>query len=67
MDEWGHERDLELDLLAAHCGRARQARNKVESARELLYSFDQRRTRQRPLSGFAPQAAAFSIRPASVQ
>ena len=55
MEEWGYQRDLELDLLTTQCGSARQARNLAEGTRELLYCFDQCRALQRPLSRFAPK------------
>src|SRR5208282_777819 len=53
MDEWGYERDLKLDLLAAQHRRGAQSRDLVEGSSELLNSFDQRRARQRPLSRFS--------------
>ena len=56
MDEWGYERDLKLDLLATQRRRGGQSCDLVESPRELLHGFDQRRALQRPLSRFAPQA-----------
>ena len=56
MDEGVYERDLKLDLLATQRGRGGQGRDLVKGARELLGGFDQRRTLQRPLSSFAPQA-----------
>jgi hypothetical protein len=56
MHEWGYERDLQLDLLATQRGSGGQSRNLAESARELLYGFNQRRALQRTLSRLAPQA-----------
>ena len=56
MEEWIYKRDLKLDLLATQRGRRGQVRDLAEGARELLYGFNERRARQRPLSRFAPQA-----------
>ena len=56
VHERGYERDLKLDLLATQRGSAGQSRDLIEGAGELLYSFNQRRALQRPLSRFAPQA-----------
>ena len=55
MDKWVYERDLKLDLLATQRGSGGQGRNLGEGARELLCGLGQRRARQRPLTGFAPQ------------
>jgi hypothetical protein len=52
--EWIYERDLELNRFVAQRGRGGQGRNLIEGTRELLCRFDERRTLQRPLSGFAP-------------
>jgi hypothetical protein len=54
MDEWGYERDLKLDLLAAQRRRARQRRHLVEAPGELGYGFGQRRACLRLLSRLAP-------------
>ena len=54
MKERGNQRDLKLDLLAAQRRTTRQCRYKIEGARDLLCSFNQRRPLQRPLTGFAP-------------
>ena len=51
-----YECDLKLDLLSAQRGRGWQGRNLSKRTSKLLGRFNQRRTRQRPLSGFAPQA-----------
>ena len=59
MDEWGYERNLKLDLLAAQRGRGGQRRNLDKGTGELFCSFDQRRALKRPLSGLAPQASGF--------
>jgi len=50
-----YERDLKLDLLATQPGSAGQDRKQCKGTRELLSSFNQRRSLQRPLSCFAPQ------------
>jgi hypothetical protein len=42
VDEWGDQRDLKLDLLAAQRRRAGQGRDLVEGAGELGRGFDQR-------------------------
>ena len=45
-----YKRNLQLDLFVARYRGSRQSRNLIESASELLYSFDQRRALNRPLS-----------------
>src|SRR5262249_14079383 len=59
MHERVYERDLKPNLLATQRGSSGQSSNKVERAGELSYRFYQRRTRQRLLSRFAPQARCF--------
>ena len=54
MDEWGYDRDLELDLLATQRGRAGQRCDLVQGSAELRLCFNQRRAFQRPLSRLAP-------------
>ena len=54
MEEGSYECDLKIDLLATQRGSAGQGRDLVEGARELSNRFEQRRTPQRSLSGFAP-------------
>ena len=53
------ERDLELDLFATQRRSGGQGRDLVKRACKLLDGFDQRRARQRPLSGLAPQTRSF--------
>ena len=67
MEERGYQRDLKLDLLATQRRRAGQGRDLLERTRELCHGFDQRRALERPLPRLAPEPAAFSISPASVQ
>src|SRR5215471_2338653 len=55
----GYGRNLKLDMLTAQRGRGRQSGDLIEGARELLYCFDQRRLRQRPLPRFAPKVCGF--------
>ena len=50
------KRDLELNLFATQGCRAGQGCHLAEGTSELGRGLDQRRTRQRPLSRFAPQA-----------
>ena len=52
-----------LDLLPAQLGRAGQCRELIKSPGELRHSLYQRRPRQRPLSGFAPQACGLLDQP----
>ena len=61
------ESDFKLDLFATQSRRGRQGRDLVKCPFELLCAFKKRGSRQRPLSGFAPQASGFSISPASLQ
>jgi hypothetical protein len=51
--------DLELDLLTAERGRARQGRDLTQRLTKLRDPFDQGRAPQRPLSRFAPKASSF--------
>src|SRR4029077_3600566 len=59
VNERVYERDLELDLFTAQFRRSRQGANLSESTGELCHSLYQGRTRQRPLSRFAPLARGF--------
>ena len=66
VEEGGYECNLKLDLLAPQGGRARQGRDQVERAPELLCGFNQRRALPADRCPALPQrAAAFSICPAS--
>jgi hypothetical protein len=49
------ESDFKLDLFATQSRRGRQGRDLVKRPFELLYPFKKRGSRQRSLSGFAPQ------------
>ena len=41
MNEWGYERDLKLDLLAAQRRGGREGRDLRKRPRQLLYGFNQ--------------------------
>lgn len=61
VQERGDELVLKLDFLAAQVGRARQGRDHVERAFELLLRLDQSRTLRGALSGFPPQRRGFLV------
>jgi hypothetical protein len=56
MHERVYKRDLKVNLLSTQRGSDGQGPDLVECPRKLLYGFNKCRARQRPLSGFAPQA-----------
>src|SRR5579862_6414680 len=55
LHQRGYQGDLELNLLATQRWRGGQCCNLIESAGELTCGFNERRSRQRPLTRFAPE------------